>query len=143
MSGIVINGVVCTTIEQVESEIAGLSEQQKNFIRNDFNGVSNTQSGSIKNIISSAVAFGMDLMIEFASENVMLGITQAGMTNAVRQRTAQIVNCLMTGSLYDAIVQARAIPAEDKDPTFLTDARLLAFVNKIETYLGIPLSVAL
>ena len=42
-----------------------------------------------------------------------------------------------------AIDQAKAMPESSKDATFLTDARLLSFVNKIETYLGLPLSTEL
>jgi hypothetical protein len=37
----IINGVKCTTIEEVEIQIAELSEDQKQLIRNDFNGVPN------------------------------------------------------------------------------------------------------
>jgi hypothetical protein len=36
--------------------------------------------------------------------------------------------------------QVRAIPAESKDPIFVTDARMLEFINSIETYLGLPKS---
>jgi hypothetical protein len=45
--------------------------------------------------------------------------------------------------LYDAIAQAKAIPAENKDSVFITDARLIKFINKVEEYLGIPLSTTL
>jgi hypothetical protein len=38
---IIINGIKCETIEQVEEQIISLSEEQKNIIRNDFNGVPN------------------------------------------------------------------------------------------------------
>jgi hypothetical protein len=36
-----INGIKCTTIEEVEAQIVGLSEDQKQLIRNDFNSVPN------------------------------------------------------------------------------------------------------
>ncbi len=39
---ITINGVLCETIEQLEEQIASLPEDQKQFIRNDFNGVVNS-----------------------------------------------------------------------------------------------------
>ena len=73
----------------------------------------------------------------------MLGITQAGMTNTVRKRLGEVTNCLITGSLYDAMNEARLIPAEHKDSTFITNARLLSFINRIETFLGIALSETL
>lgn len=93
--------------------------------------------------IANAVAFGQHLMIKFAADNVMLGITQAGMTATVRTVMAASIQCLQTGSLYDAIAQVKAIPAESKDATFITDARLLAFVNLVEDYLGILRSTSL
>ena len=45
--------------------------------------------------------------------------------------------------LYDAIAEAKAVPDEAKDPVFLTNARLLAFVNKIEAHLGLAASTSL
>lgn len=40
----IINGVRCNTIEELEVQIASLSEDQKQFIRNDFNNVKNEVS---------------------------------------------------------------------------------------------------
>lgn len=97
----------------------------------------------VEQIVSDAQKFGFNLIISFAAENILLGISQLGMTTSVRATTAGVVNALMTGSLYDAIAEAKAIPAENKDSVFVTDARLLTFINKIETYLGISLSESL
>ena len=93
--------------------------------------------------IANAVAFGQHLLIKFAADNVMLGITQAGMTSTVRAVLGPVVQCLQTGSLYDAMAQCRAVAPESKDATFVTDIRLLAFINLIEDYLGMVRSVAL
>jgi hypothetical protein len=94
-------------------------------------------------VLTPAIAFGQEIIVTFAAENIALGITQAGMTTTVRYVTADVVAALGTGSLYDAITAARAIPVESYDATFVTAARLLSFVNKIETYLGITLSTSL
>lgn len=99
-----------------------------------------SQAEYIEQVVSKAREFGNELIKQGAAENIALGITQAGMTNAVRKRLSEITNALMTGSLYDAITEARAVPAENKDTVFITDARLLALVNKLEAYLGLPLS---
>jgi hypothetical protein len=96
-----------------------------------------------ENAIANARAFGSKLINEFAAENLRLGITAAGKTKSVRQAMSQITDALNTGSLYDAIDEARLIPAPSKDATFITDVRLLAFINKIEAYLNQPLSQAL
>jgi hypothetical protein len=98
---------------------------------------------NVQSALSSAKAFGEALMSEFTVENIMLGITADNMTGTVRKNMAEVIMALQTGSLYDAIVEAKAIPAEDKDAKYITDARLLSFVNKIETKLGITLSVSL
>ena len=100
-------------------------------------------SKTIESIVNNAIQFGNAVIVEFAAENIALGITQAGMTGPVRQATSEVVSALQTGSLYDAIAECKAIPAENKDSTFITDTRLLSFVNKIEEYLGITLSTDL
>jgi hypothetical protein len=93
--------------------------------------------------IAQAIKFGNDCTIKFATENVLLGITQANMTNTVRRVLSQVLGALSTGSLYDAIYEIRQIPAEDKDEVFITDARLLTYINDIEDYLGIERSTQL
>lgn len=98
---------------------------------------------NVQSAVSAAISFGQKLMSDFVTENVMLGITQAGKTKAVRQAFVEVMSALQTGSLYDAIDEAKLIPLEAKDPVFVTDARILSFVNKIETYLQIPLSESL
>ena len=97
----------------------------------------------IQSVIQNSINFGNKLISEFAAENVMMGITQDGMTGPVRKRMSEVVNALNTGSLYDAIAEAKAVPSEHKDVKYITDTRLLQFVNKIETYLGLPLSTSL
>jgi len=94
-------------------------------------------------ILIPAKDFGIELINSFATENILLGITAHNMTNTVRKNAAQIISALSTGSLYDAIDEARAIPLEHKDATFLTDARLLIMINKIETYFQLELSTSL
>lgn len=93
--------------------------------------------------VSAAREFGNNLISKFAMENILLGITQAGMTSTVRKNTAEAMNALQAGSLYDAIQELKTIPAEDKDSVFLTDVRLLQYLNEIEQYLNIPLTTEL
>lgn len=97
----------------------------------------------IQKVIADAINFGNQLISEFAAQNVLMGITQEGMTGTVRKNMSEVVNALSTGSLYDAIAEAKAIPSDKKDSKYITDARLLEFVNKIEAYLNIPLSNSL
>lgn len=88
--------------------------------------------------LEDAKAFGEKLMNKFTNENISLGITQDGMTGTVRKALFEVIMCMLTGSLYDAIAEVKAIPVEKKDAKYLTNARLTQFVNDIEDYLQIP-----
>jgi hypothetical protein len=48
--GLIYNGIKCDTIEQLELEILELSEDQKQMLRNDFNGITNTAVAPIYNV---------------------------------------------------------------------------------------------
>ena len=99
---------------------------------------------SIKNsVLIPARELGQQIINDSATENIMLGITQAGKTSIVRKALREVVDCLVTGSLYDAIAEIRAIPQESYDSTFITPVRMLKIINKIETYLKQPLSTEL
>lgn len=98
---------------------------------------------TIESTVSKAAAFGNSVIKEFTTENVLLQITQAGMTATVRRNTAEIRDCLTTGSLYDAMIVIRNFPEENKDEQFITNARLLQVLNKIEVYLGLTPSPTL
>ena len=98
---------------------------------------------NIESAIVNAISFGQHLMVKFAAENVALGITQLNMTNTVRTVMVLVIQDLQTGSLIDAMAQARAIPSGSKDAIFITDARLLSFINLVEDYLGMVRSSSL
>ncbi len=99
-----------------------------------------SQEEAIRNIIRGARSFGNQIIEDFAVQNIMLGITQDGKTGQVRKACSEVIDCLVTGSLYDAINEIKAIPVESRDVKYLTPARLTTFCNRIETYLGLPLS---
>ena len=94
-------------------------------------------------ILTPALQFGDELLKEFASENIAMGITQDIMTGHVRLIATNIMDAVSTGSLYDAMSAIRSIPVEEYDAKYITAGRLLTYLNKIETYLGLPLSETL
>jgi len=98
---------------------------------------------NVEYAITCAVSFSQRLLIKFAAENVLLGVTQMHMTATIRGILTPVIQCLQTGSLYDAMDQVRLVPPESKDETFITNVRLLGFINSIETYLGVALSTSL
>lgn len=142
-----LNGVLYTNIEDLNIAISSYSEEQKQFILNDFNGIENTPAvdpmAQVQMVIANAIVFGGNLISQFAAENVMMGITQDGMTGTVRKNMSEVLSALQTGSLYDVILEVKSLTADKKDAKYITDARLLQFINKIEDYLQIPRSTSL
>lgn len=97
----------------------------------------------VEGSIEAAIAFGQQLLKEFAAENVLLGITTSGLTGPVLVKLTGVMLALNGGSLYEAINRIKAIPSSDYDATFLTEPRIIGFLNKVEAYLGIPLTTSL
>lgn len=142
------NGQIITTLEDLEIAILDLDANQKIYIINDFLGSKNTQVSSnvaenVQGVISAAAQFGMTLMFAFSAENVLLGITMENKTGEVLTKLMPIIPCLQAGSLHEAITRAKAIDPAVYDLKYVTAARLLSFVNKIEVYLDLPLSETL
>lgn len=96
-----------------------------------------------KVLLASAISFGSELIIQFGAENMVLGITQDNMTKTVRENMSGILSAISTGSLKDAILEIKELPESAKDPKYLTDERLLVYLNKIENFLGLELSESL
>lgn len=122
-------------IENIDGEIVIVEDEAKKAARLAQLAVTATEA-----LVGKAMDKGAELIKKFAAENIRLGITQAGKTKVVRQAMAEATAALSTGSLYDAMDEMRAIPEDKKDATFITDERLLAAINEIEAYLGLPAS---
>ncbi len=96
-------------------------------------------------IVTNAMAFGNQIVVQGATRNIMMGITQAGKTIDVMSYTSQLVSCLVTGSLYAAITQINTMIADTSDTKanlspFITNSALYSTLNQIQSYLGIPLT---
>lgn len=120
---------------------AQLSEFQKSTLDTVVSShILTTTREQIDAIIDGALTFGNKITRDFVAENVMLGITQRGLTKHVRTMFKEVKDAIQTGSLYDAISEIRALDPNDFDNVVITPARVLLFRNKIETYLGVPLA---
>lgn len=90
--------------------------------------------------INDAMVFGQQVMVQASVENVLLGITQAGKTRDVVDYCSGLQRYLQSGSLYAALGEIDRLIAEglptDLSP-FITEARLLSYKTKIQTFLGI------
>lgn len=120
-----------------------------------YNGL--TQSGEatkmapttlqiVNNAITQAGAFGVNLTVQYASSNVLQGITQAGKTQLIADYLKDVAYYLHNGSLYAAIDAFNSMLAMDSDTKasvapYVTDALIYTYMNKVQTYLQIPLTV--
>lgn len=91
-----------------------------------------------KKSIQNAIDFGKSLSVAFLAENVVLGIVSAGMVDRAREILDSAFRAIETGSLLEAIEKLKAIPESSKDPIFITNERLLKYINAMEEYLTIP-----
>jgi hypothetical protein len=122
---------------------------------NAHNGISTSES--LKNYLQGSVfPFVTDLLTTFSAENIAMGITQAGKTGHVLSLFGKVYpvpnqtfqNSLKlsfdTGSLYvslEIIQHVRNNPVEFEGLSpYITDQRLKEMKNKIESFLGLPLS---
>lgn len=95
--------------------------------------------------INNAAEFGQDLIVQFAVQNVLAGITQAGKTIAVANYLMPVSYYMNTGSLYAAINEINSLIADTSDAKsalspFITNQILYDYLNKIQSYLEIPIT---
>lgn len=95
--------------------------------------------------ILNAQTFGNSLLLQYAAQNVLAGITQAGQTIPVSDYLENLYNYLSAGSLYAGIQEINELIADTSDAKaalspFLTNDVMYTYLNKIQTYLGIPLT---
>lgn len=99
----------------------------------------------VKTAISVAITFGTELLADFAVENVMLGITASGKLPTLINYLHWLGHCIVTGSLHSAVTELDALIADvsltklELAP-FVTNARLITYKHRIQTFLGDPLT---
>ena len=105
-----------------------------------------TPSQSIQLAIQAAISFGNNLVVQYAAANVLSGITQSGQTIAVATYLQPLAYLLNAGSLYAAISTINTMIADTSSnkanlAPFVTNNILYTYLNIIQSYLGIPLTV--
>lgn len=120
-----------------ENEITAQDQEIVNLIVSQH--LVYTQQEQIEQIVKAAISFGQNLIVEFASENVLMGITQAGKTKLVADYLADVMRYAQSGSLYEVINEVdnkitNGIPQELSP--FVTETRLLEFKQKVLDYLS-------
>lgn len=104
-----------------------------------------TLAERINESISEAAAFGVKLSTEYATSNVLQGITIAGHTQMVADYLKDLAYYLHNGSLYAAIAEMNTMIADTSDAKaaltpYVTNNLLYLYLNKIQTYLQIALT---
>lgn len=99
----------------------------------------------VANSISAAATFGNQLIFQFAANNVLTGITQAGKTIPVALYLQTLGYYLRSGSLYAAITEIQNLIADTSDAKaalspFITNAILYNYMNQIQVYLNAPVT---
>lgn len=114
-----------------------------------------TVEGLTAYLDSEVFPFVKQLINNFAAENIAMGITQSGKTADVlglfekkvdigALHPVSLKSSFDTGSLYVSIAVIQFFRNNSAEfsglSPFVTDSRLLAMKNKIEAFLGLPLS---
>jgi len=123
----------------VEGLVAWFTSEPTNLQAFQQQVAAQANADSIKRTVQGAIQFGQNLIIQFASENVLMGITQAGKTKLIADTLKDVSYYLNSGSLYEADNAASLVQITEEMSPFLTPARITTFRNKIRAYLGLPL----
>lgn len=105
------------------------------------------QQEQIDNQIKTALARHesacQSMFTEFKLENAKLGIKADAAKEAVLQKLAPVLEAVNSGDADLVIDRMKAVDPADYDGKYVTAARLLKFVNMLETSLGYTLSTSL
>lgn len=93
----------------------------------------------VQQVIINSINFGNQTIIDFATENVLMGITQVNKTKEVSDYLSDMTRYIQTGSLYEVINEINrlilaGIPVELSP--FVTENRLNEFKQKIQEFLA-------
>lgn len=139
------DGLVCDDQFMRVRFFSTISQEDQDAVAAYWAGISSqtfapTMSDIVGEKIDDAQKFGNQLLIEFATENVLMGITQSGKTAAVTNYLHKLSHYVMTGSLCAALGEFDVIIADtnkDSLAPFITNDRMAVYRAKIASYLGI------
>jgi hypothetical protein len=111
-----------------------------------YTPVPSTPNQIVSSAIQEAIDFGAQLLTQYATENVLSGITQANQTASVANYLQTVAYYLNSGSLYAAMDEINTLIADTSSTKaalapFVTNNILYYYLNEIQTYLEIPLTV--
>jgi len=95
--------------------------------------------GSISEIVDNSIEFGHKILLDFSRQNIILGITEAGLTEAVLDYLEPIKSAVQTGSLYLVITKIDKLIIENVPQNlnpFVSNEKLSNIKLEIENYLA-------
>ena len=111
------------------------------FVGNKFEPSAQTLNDPVERIrvlvLKPAKQFALEIEETFISENIAMGITQAGKTDLVTERLDEVLKHVRNASLYSALAAIQNVVIDDAVSPFITAPRMVAFANKIKKYLNI------
>ena len=115
-----------------ETHIGTYNTWKNSYYTVDMNAVVNKK-------ITASIEFGTKILIQFATENVLMGITASGRTIEIVQYLTNLRNYVITGSLYAAVTEIDNLLADpdlgDYSP-FVTEARLNYYKDRLVAFLA-------
>jgi hypothetical protein len=132
--------LVCSKNPISPENVTAIETWWQNAVEADFQP---TTQELISASISAASSFGNKLATDFVVENVQMGITQAGKSGAMIDYLHELVHCILSGSLHQAVSVidgyiADSSPEKEYLQPFVSNERLIVYKHKIQDYLGVP-----
>jgi len=91
---------------------------------------------SVKSVFRKSIIGVQDIVEQFATENVLMGITEAGKTKLISDTVAQVMYYCQTGALFEAVNALQAIELTEPMAPFLTETRRTEYVQKFQALLA-------
>lgn len=111
------------------------------FVGNKFEPSLQTLNDPVERIkvlvLKPAKQFALEIEETFVAENIAMGITQAGKTDLVTERLAEVLKHVRNASLYSALSAIENVVIDESVAPFITVPRMITFANKIKKYLNI------
>lgn len=129
----------CTDVFRIITKEVLTLEEELEFKAILDNHTDDFMEGTIKEVVDLAIEYGHKLLVDFSTANVMSGITQAGLTEAVLDYMGVIKMAVDSGSLYVVIAKLDALIFDgvpDNLAPFVTTEKLEGIKADIETYLA-------
>jgi hypothetical protein len=86
--------------------------------------------------VNKSINGANEIIRQFATENILMGITQAGKTKLIADSMSSVMYYCQTGSLYEVLTALNTINITPEMSPFLTTARRDAYIVKFNALLA-------